>query len=87
VIRGIEKAHNGAIRVFEDPERGTQFNVYLPVLKDATEGPRGSSMISDEYRPQKEEITSSKTKAALPLTFSKKRDSGDVKPCRHEKDK
>ena len=33
VVHGIVKNHGGAIRVFSEPDRGTVFHIYLPVLE------------------------------------------------------
>jgi len=40
VVHGIVTTMGGAIHVYSDPGKGTQFHVYLPVIKSAAEKPK-----------------------------------------------
>jgi PAS domain S-box-containing protein len=38
VVRGIVKSHDGAITVYSEPGKGTQFHLYFPVVEGAAAG-------------------------------------------------
>ncbi len=43
VVRGIVKSHDAAITVYSQPGKGTQFNLYFPVMQSApTETPKAA---------------------------------------------
>ena len=37
VVHGIVESMNGAIQVYSEPAKGTEFNIYLPVVKSSSE--------------------------------------------------
>ncbi len=46
VVHGIVTGMEGNIQVYSEPEKGTQFHVYLPVIKSASEKPKIQAQVS-----------------------------------------
>ncbi len=56
VIYGIVKSHKGEIKLYSEPEKGTVFNVYFPVIE---------SVENSEFKIEQEQIVSGKNERIL----------------------